>query len=346
MLYATTRNEHDVHTAYRTIHRDCGNDGGLYMPFSLPRLDMQQIAELKDRAFGDNVAQILNLFFSAGLTGWDVDFAIGRNAAQNVAINNRLLVCECWHNSHWRYDHMVQALSDRLRKEHPGEAPTNWVRVAVSTAVLFGIYGNLLAKEQVNPQIPLDLAVAVGDFSMPIAAWYAREMGLPLGNIICGCNANGSVWELLHRGQVNTGVSAIKTCTPGCDHVLPRDLERLIVGTVGSSELRRYLQCCESGSLFLANELTFEQLRQGWFASVNSDSRIISLISNFYRTNHYVLSPYAALAYGSLTDYRAKTGESRTALVLSECSPVRDDDFVASAMDISVPELEKILNLA
>ena len=101
-----------------------------------------------------------------------------------------------------------------------------------------------------------------------------------------------------------------------------------------------------SGTVYNVHELSFEPLREGLFASVNSDSRVVSLISNFYRTNQYVLSPYAALAYGSLTDYRAKTGESRTAVLISECSPVRDDAFVASAMDISVPELEKILNLA
>ena len=346
MLYATTRNKNDVHTAYRVIHQDCAQDGGLFLPFSMPHLEDSEIRALKDRSFGDNVAQILNLFFSAGLTGWDVEFAIGRNAAQNVTINNRLVLCECWHNSHWRYEYIVQMLSDRLRKEGNGEVPTNWVRMAISVAVLFGIYGNLLEQEQVSQQATVDIAVAVGDFSMPMAAWYAREMGLPIGNIICGCNANGAVWELLHRGQVNTGAAAVKTSTPGCDCALPRDLERLICSTVGEYELERYLDCCANGTVFLANELTFDKLHAGMFASVNSDSRVESLISNFYRTNHYVLSPYAALAYGSLTDYRAKTGESRTALVLSESSPVRDDAFVASVMDITVPELEKILNLA
>ena len=346
MLYATTRNKNDVQTAYRAIHLDCANDGGLFLPFSMPHLDASEIQALKNHSFGDNVAKILNLFFGAGLTGWDVEFAIGRNAAQNVAINNRLVVCECWHNSHWRYDYIVQTLSDRLRKEGQGEMPTNWVRMAISVAVLFGIYGNMLEQELVSEQTPLDLAVAVGDFSMPMAAWYAREMGLPIGNIICGCNANGGVWELLHRGQVNTGAAIVKTTTPGCDCNLPRDLERLICGTVGELELNRYLDSCTDGTVFQANELTFDKLRAGMFASVNSDSRVESLISNFYRTNHYVLSPYAALAYGSLTDYRAKTGESRTALVLSECSPVRDDAFVASVMNITVPELEKILNLA
>lgn len=346
MLYTTTRNRNDVHTAHRAIHLDCAGDGGLFLPFSMPKLELRDISALKERSCSENIAQILNLFFSAGLTGFDVDFAVGRNAIQNTAINNRLVVSECWHNSHWRFAYMEQALSDRLRKEGAGAAPANWVGVAIRIAVLFGIYGNMLAADQVSERIPLDVAVTAGDFAMPMACWYARQMGLPIGNIICGCNSNGAVWELLHRGQLNTSAVAVKTCTPGADAVVPRNLERLICGACGEMETERYLESCRTGTVFTANELTFPKLHEGFFASVNSDSRVSSLISNFYRTNHYVLSPYAALACGSLTDYRAKTGESRTALLISESSPVRDDAFVAEAMDISVPELEKILNLA
>lgn len=346
MLYATTRNINDVHTAYKTIHMDCASDGGLFLPFTMPKLDHASIEAMKDQTCGQNIADILNLFFGYGLTGFDVDFAIGRNAIQNVTINNRLVISELWHNSHWRFQHLVRSLSDRLRKENIVQSATNWVNIAIHIAALFGIYGMMRANDQISDRATLDVAVTAGDFAMPMAVWYAREMGLPIGNIICGCNANGNVWELLHRGQMNTSAVATKTCTPSADLVIPRNLERLIIGACGPQELNRYLDACRAGVSFQANEVTFGKLSEGFFASVNSDSRVSSLISNFYRTNHYVLGPYSALAYGSLSDYRSKTGESRTALLISEFSPVRDDRFVAEAMNISVPQLEKILNLA
>ena len=335
MLYATTRNKNDVHTAYRVIHQDCAQDGGLFLPFSMPHLEDSEIRALKDRSFGDNVAQILNLFFSAGLTGWDVEFAIGRNAAQNVTINNRLVLCECWHNSHWRYEYIVQMLSDRLRKEGNGEVPTNWVRMAISVAVLFGIYGNLLEQEQVSQQATVDIAVAVGDFSMPMAAWYAREMGLPVANIVCGCNANGAVWDLLHHGQMGTGGIAAKTITPEADVVVPRNPERLVYETLGMEETARYLDCCRTGSIYAVAEETLEQLRAGLFAAVISDDRVNSVIHSVYRTSN-----------SSLLDYRAKTGESRPALLLSERSPICDRDQVAKAMQVPVAELIKRINIS
>ncbi len=346
MLYKTTRNEHDVHTAYKTIHMDTANDGGLFLPFSIPKLEYSSVVVLKDNSASQNMAEILNLFFSLGLTGWDLDFAIGRNAIQNVSINNRLIAAELWHNSHWRFSHIVQTISDRIRKENHGQKPTNWVSMAVHIAAIFAVYGQMLSSGHISERSVFDVATAAGDFAMPMAAWYAREMGLPIGNIICGCNANGAAWELFHRGQLNTGAVAVKTCTPKADLVVPRNLERLIDLTAGAQEIDRYLEACRLGATFQANELTFDKLNSGFFASVNSDSRVASLIFNFFRANHYVLSPYSALGYGSLSDYRAKTGESRTAVLLCEHSPVRDDQFVAQAMNISVTELEKLLNLA
>lgn len=343
MLYATTRNKNDVHTAHKVIHFDCARDGGLFLPLSIPAYDNAQILALKDNTPAQNIAAILNGFFSCGLTALDIEFAIGRNPIQVCPIGNRTLAAEIWHNSHWQFDFFVQTLSDRMRREGTGEQPTNWLRIAVRIAVLFAIYG---MTQQCAEAAPVDMAVASGDFSTPIACWYARKMGLPIENIICGCNNNGSVWDLLHRGQLNTAAVAVKTTTPDADFVVPRDLERLIHGTLGQDEAVRFVDSCRAGSMYTVAEEAYDTLREGMFASVISDQRVCSVIMNQYRNSGYVLSPYAALAYGSLSDYRAKTGEGRTALLICERSAVRDDAYVASCMDISVPELEKILNLA
>lgn len=346
MLYATTRSKNDVYTAHKVIHHDCAGDGGLFLPLTLPKLDAEAISALQHKSFGQNMADILNIFFSCGLTGLDLEFAIGRNPVQVVGLNNRLVVAEAWHNSHWKFDYIVQSISDQMRKEEQRQIPGNWVNVAVRIATIFAIYGSLLANGQVSVNLPLDIAVTAGDFATPIAAWYSRQMGLPVGNIIIGCNVNGAAWELLHRGQLNTSATAVKTCTPESDFVIPRNLERLIHVTMGQEETDRFSQCCHTGSTYIADEQTVQKLREGMFASVISDNRVRSVIINVYRNSGYILSPYAALAHGSLSDYRSKTGESRTALLLSERSPVRDDSFVAHCMDISVPELEKLLNLA
>lgn len=345
MLYATTRSKSNVETAHKSIHLDCAGDGGLFTPFQATHFSHDEILQLKDRGFGQNMANILNHFFGCGLSGWDVEFAIGRSPVKINTIPHRILIAESWHNNQWKFNYVVQMLSDRLRKENAGEIPTNWVGVAVRIAAFFGIYGQLLAAGQVEAETELDVAVTTGDFVAPIAAWYARSMGLPIGNIICGCNANGGVWDLLHHGEMSTGGVAVKTCTPEADVVVPRNLERLVYETLGMEENNRFLECCRKGSLYALTEEQLEVLHKGMFAAVISDSRVNTILHSVYRTSNYVFSPYGALAYGSLLDYRAKTGESRAALLLTERGPICDSEQVARAMQIPMSELIKRINI-
>lgn len=328
------------------MHMDCAADGALFVPFRMPQLSTEEILALKDRSFCQNIAQILNLFFGCGLTGWDVEFIIGRTPVKFHTITHRIFVAEGWHNSHWKLDHVVQLLSDRLGVDMHGAAPANWTTVAVRIAVLFGSYGQLMASETISAGSTVDIAVGTGDFAAPMAAWYARKMGLPIGNIVCGCNANGGVWDLLHQGEISTGGICVKTSTPDADILVPRNLERLVFETLGMEETLRYLDCCRTGSIYAIVEDAFEQLRKGLFAAVISDDRVNSIIHSVYRTSNYVFSPYSALAYGSLLDYRAKTGESRGALLLSERSPICDSEQVARAMQVPVSELIKRINIS
>ncbi len=346
MLYATTRSKSNIETAYKSIHLDCDTDGGLFIPFRLTKFSTEEILSMKDRSFGENMAQILNHFFSCGLTGWDVEFAMGKVPVKFNTITHRIFIAEIWHNSQWKFDHVAQLLSDRLLGEEAGMTPSNWTLVALRIAVLFATYGQLMATEQVQPLSALDVAVTTGDFAAPMAAWYAREMGLPVSNIVCGCNANGAVWDLLHHGQMTTGGIAVKTITPEADVVVPRNLERLVYETLGMEEAARYLDCCRTGTIYAVAEETLEQLRNGVFAAVISDDRVNSVIHSVYRTSNYVFGPYSALAYASLLDYRAKTGESRPALLLSERSPICDRDQVAKAMQVPVAELIKRINIS
>lgn len=344
MLYITTRSKHDAYTAHRTMNQDCGSDGGLFIPMRMPVLNKEELSALADKSFGQNVADILNLFFSTKLTGWDVDVSIGRYPTKLHSMNHRMLVVELWHNIDGNFDRVVNSLAAKI---HPdGEfigKPTNWVALAIRIAVLFGLFGELLRNEQVRFDRSVDVAVTAGSFSAPMAVWYARYMGLPIGTIVCGCNENGAPWDLLHRGEVDTDALAVKTTTPESDFALPPDLERLICATLGQEESMRYWWSCTEGAVYAPPEAKFDELRKGMFAAVVSRARVETIIPSVYRTNQYILDTYAALAYGALSDYRARTGASGMALLLTEKSPMCNAGAVADAMHITPQELKKRL---
>lgn len=332
MLYVTTRTNDDAFTAARAMNMDRGADGGLFIPFHLNTFSRPQIANMAGQSFGQNVADILNLFFSTKLTGWDVDMAIGRNPVRHQTMNYRIIVSELWHNPDHRFSRVLDILAARI---HPdGQIigpPSNWVQTAVRIAILFGIFGELLKSGEITADSSVDIAVPTGSFAAPMAAWYGRKMGLPIGTIICGCNENRSLWELLHRGQMDTGAVAVETNTPEDDYAIPPDLERLICETCGQMEAGNFAWSCTEGGNYIPSDASCEAIRGGMFAAVVSKDRVSSIIPSIYRTNQYVFDPYAALAYGALADYRARKGMGNRALILCERDPRQYAQTIAKA---------------
>ncbi len=326
MLYVTTRDKFDTYTEHFASQSDRGPDGGLYLPFHFLKFDRDALLELKEQTFGQRIAAIMNGFFSCRITGWDVELCVGKNPAKLVPMRNRVMLVEGWHNHERNFDYLVNTLNARLFGDTGDRAPTSWMRIAVRIAVLFATYGELLAAEAVTAGGLIDVSFDAGDFTAPMAAWYAREMGLPIGNIVCS-HENSSVWDLIHHGELRT------------DGVLPENLERLVSATLGVEENLRFCEICAQGRLYVTRPDDLEILRRGMYASVVSAERMSALILSIYRTTGCILDAQTAAAYGGLQDYRAKTGEARVALLLSERSPVHSSAVIAEAMQIPEQEL-------
>jgi threonine synthase len=201
--------------------------------------------------------------------------------------------------------------------------------------VLFALFGELCKINVANAHTPIDVALPSGDFAGPMAVWYARQMGLPVANIICACDENDAAWELLRNGEINMNAST----------VVPTDLERLVYGTLGLEESKRFVSRMEKRSAY---QLTAEQaqtVKQGMYPAVISWKRRSEIIHGVYSAKTYILDPGSAMAYGGLQDYRALAGETRPALILTERSPVCSAETVAAAMGISVEMLKQRLNI-
>lgn len=334
MLYVTTRDRRDAFTAHRAIFEEYGPDGGRFVPFTLPEFSKEEIADLKNKTFSQTVADILNIFFSARLTGWNVDFCIGRTPVHLLQMNHRIIVAELWRNLDENYEYVVRSLASKICKES-GTVVSNWMQIAVHVAVLFGIYGQLLRDELIDDNAAFDISVRYDDFSAPMAAWYARKLGLPLGMIICTGIEDSSVWDLLHKGVFNPAGTA-KTLQDG--------LERLLTAVFSPDEAVRFASCCQKKTAYTVDEEQLPILNSGFFVTVAGEKRALATVNSVYRTNSYVIDPGAALCFGGIQDARTKTGESKLTILLSEESPMHFAKEIKEATGLSNDALQKILN--
>lgn len=327
MLYLTTREKFDAFTAARTLASDCGADGGRYLPYKMPHYSQEEISALKDKTFGQTVAEVLNTFFGTHLTAWDVECCIGRFPLKIAVMGQKVIAAECWRNLDGSYAMLERRLAARVCG-CDDEKLTSWLRIAIRIAVLTAVFGEVQRQGMTDA---VDIAVPDGDFTEPMAVWYARQMGLPIANMICACSDDSDAWNLLYNGQVRTAGG-----------VMP-ELERLIYATLGVDEAIRFQGCIAREGMYALSEPALKTLRTGIFPAVVSSDRIRAAIPNVYRTNSYILEPNAAAAYSGLLDYRAKERQTRCALLLVDSNPADNAKEVAAALDIPESKLKELL---
>lgn len=338
MLYITTRNKTDSYTAYRALHEGITPDGGYFLPIRFPAFTKEQIASLKDKSFCETVADILNVFFSTRLTGWDIEFAVGRKPISFANIGRKLMVVELWRNTENSYS----VCSNRIYSLLCGEKTSikkacGWASIAIRVAFVFAIYGSLLNSDVTS----VDVAASGGDLESVVSLWYARKMGLPIGKIICGSNENCTVWDLFYKGQIDTAAAVVATDTPDMDQTIPACLECLIYSSLGPAENLRYLDAVAKNGIYQVRPTELSLLNNGMFCAVVGQGRGRDVIKSVHSTNQYLLDPYSAISYGALQDYRAKSGENRMTLLFTEEKPACYSSVISQATGLSAEQISK-----
>ena len=344
MLYVTTRIQQDAFTAFRALSENRGPEGGFYVPMQFPDFAKGDIAGLAHKSFSQNVADILNLFFGTQLDAWGIEFGIGRYPVRLTGLNTKTTVAKSWHNPVYRFDRLVSGVEKVIRQsDQINKTPSDWLVLVSRIAVLFGIYGELLRNGLIHGGQKIDVAVPSRNLSPLMSVWYAKYMGLPIETIVCCCNENNNLWNLLHKGELRTDALAMRTYTQDCDYAVPSDLERLIFATLGRKETKRFCEIYRRGGIYNLEPEQLACLRDGIYVSVVSGKRMASSIPNLYNTTGYIADPYTALAHSGLTDYRAVTGINRHSLIISEESPLFSLQFVAGCMNLTPEELKLML---
>lgn len=303
-------------------------EDGAFVPKG--KLDGKKLMQLPQN---ECTAAILNDLFDLELSGYDIDFCIGRSPVRLVNIGQRMAVAECWRNGEGELEAHIRRLAEKL-----GAARCiGWVRVAIQAAILGGVMAQLKMET-------LDFAVQAGDLSLTAGLLYLRQWGFPVGNILTVCNENSGLWDLIYHGFFRTDGVAKTTAAPDGDCVIPEELERLVEYCGGADETASFLECCSVGKIYRPQANTQKQLMNELSSAVISDRRMALAVSGQYRADGYVFSPEAALAQAGAQDYRASSGDYRPTLILSTHSPEHSAEMLCRLLRISPQELKRNVN--
>lgn len=314
MLYLTTRDNREAFTAYRALTEDVAQDNGLYIPMRLPKFERSFLSEFSGKSTCEIMAYILNQFFSADLQATDISCCIGNTPLELSESGRKTYIAEAWHNPGRSYEYAVTSISNRLM--FPLKASvSSWTRIAVGIAYMFCVYAELCRDGLIGKNRCFDVCVPDDDFSLAIAALYAKKMGISIGKIVVSAGDNSAIWDLINHGQMITGL---------LDSNQKLTMERLIYCVLGQEEARSYAAACDRKGVYTIPLEMTGLLPENMFGSVVGAERIRSTIERLFNTHGYLLSDNSALCYAGLQDYRAKTGQGSVAVLFGSVRPESD----------------------
>ncbi|MEG0108603.1 MAG: threonine synthase, partial [Lachnospiraceae bacterium] len=89
-------------------------------------------------------------------------------------------------------------------------------------------YVKLLEHQEISNGEAIHVVVPTGNFGNILAAFYAKQMGLPIAKLICASNENKVLFDFFHTGTYDKKREFILTNAPSMDILISSNLERLI----------------------------------------------------------------------------------------------------------------------
>ena len=196
-------------------------------------------------------------------------------------------------------------------------------------------YVKLLKEGKIGEGERINVVVPTGNFGNILAAFYAKQMGLPLAKLICASNENKVLFDFFRTGTYDRNREFVLTTSPSMDILISSNLERLIYRLTGNCpEKNKELMDALSGS---GSYRITEEMKAGlldFYGNYADEEETADTIRDFYEEAGYVLDPHTAVAASVYQKYRKETKDETKTVIVSTASPYK---FTRSVMDAIEP---------
>ena len=217
-------------------------------------------------------------------------------------------------------------------------------------------YTRLLADGEIKAGDKINAVVPTGNFGNILAAFYAKNMGLPINKLICASNENKVLYDFFTTGEYDRNREFVLTTSPSMDILISSNLERLIYRIAGNSA-NKNLELMESLKNTGKYEITPEMKAQlsDFYGNYATEAEDAATIKKLYEDTGYVIDTHTAVAATVYEKYKKETGDDTVTVIASTASPYKFTRSVMDAIDSKydsmtdfelVDELSKISNVA
>lgn len=210
----------------------------------------------------------------------------------------------------------------------------NWGRLAPQIVYYISAYCDLVAANEIFVGDVVNVCVPTGNFGNIFAAYMAKQMGLPLGRLICASNSNCVLTDFFRDGEYDRKRTFHKTMSPSMDILISSNLERLLYA-VGGSEFtaERMASLNGEGSYRIPYKLQ-EELNETFAGYCLSETETGEVIRRIFEEKGYLSDPHTAVGIGCAEKYMEESGDTRKIILASTANPYKFAADVCRSLDI------------
>lgn len=225
----------------------------------------------------------------------------------------------------------------------------NLGRLLPQIVYYFSAYSDLLAADEITLGEPIHVTVPTGNFGNILAAYYAKQMGLPIQRLICASNVNHILTDFIKTGVYDRNRPFYRSSSPSMDILVSSNLERFLYHLEEDPEeiTDFYQKFAETGRFLLPQRLV-NKMSDIFFAGYCNEEETSAAIQNLFQTTGYLCDPHTAVALSVEEQYRTQIGDKTKNIIVSTASPFKFPATVLSDLGMERPnnEFEAIKQLS
>jgi threonine synthase len=213
----------------------------------------------------------------------------------------------------------------------------NWGRVLPQIIYYISAYCDMLRDEAIQPGEQINICVPTGNFGNILAAYYAKQMGLPVNKLICASNSNNVLTDFINTGVYDRNRQFHNTISPSMDILISSNLERLLylLSEEDDQLVASYMEQLKQEGRYQVSEALLKKIQKNFSAGYANEEETRATIAAMKKANGYLIDTHTAVAFKVLEDYRNETGDETVSLVASTASPFKFGSAVLRALGVT-----------
>ncbi len=210
----------------------------------------------------------------------------------------------------------------------------NWGRLVPQIAYYVYSYVELLRNEHIEKGEAINIVVPTGNFGNILAAWYAKQMGIPVHRLICASNRNKVLCDFFSSGKYDRNREFFKTTSPSMDILISSNLERLLFEISGkdASKVNSWMDDLGQKGVYTVDPATLKSLQKLFVGGFADETGVSKTILDVYDRTDNVIDTHTAVGFNIYNRYHQRSGDEAKTVFAATASPFKFSPAVMDAL--------------